>query len=318
MRKHKKRNVCIVISSVILYGILYVFINITAGKGEPTVSFVPVMITALLYGFRAGIAAGILIIPVDFIIGFMLGTDIVGQMLGGGGLAGMVAVICIGAIVGKMRDLSIALRKSEESFRAIAESTPDAVVTVDEENSIIYWNKSAESMFGYTTDEVTGKNATILLPARYRQDSEASFAVTSQSGRKLTRNRYEAVGLKKSGDEFQVEHSMSTWTAGDRFYITSIIRDITDRKKAEQEKETLISDLQSALAKVKKLSGLLPICACCKKIRDDRGYWNQIENYIHEHSEADFSHSICPECFKKQYPGEWEKINRELNGTRPE
>ena len=61
-------------------------------------------------------------------------------------------------------------------------------------------------------------------------------------------------------------------------------------------------ELQEALSKVKALSGLLPICASCKKIRDDKGYWNQIESYIRDHSEADFSHSICPGCKKKLYP----------------
>lgn len=61
-------------------------------------------------------------------------------------------------------------------------------------------------------------------------------------------------------------------------------------------------DLEKALAEVKTLSGLLPICSTCKKIRDDKGYWNQIETYISNHSEADFSHSVCPECAKKLYP----------------
>jgi len=73
-------------------------------------------------------------------------------------------------------------------------------------------------------------------------------------------------------------------------------------KQAEEEKERLIDDLQHALSEVKKLSGLLPICASCKKIRDDRGYWNQIESYIKDHSEAQFSHSMCPECAEKLYP----------------
>lgn len=62
------------------------------------------------------------------------------------------------------------------------------------------------------------------------------------------------------------------------------------------------AELQEALAKIKTLSGLLPICASCKKIRDDKGYWNRIETYISDHSEAEFSHSICPECTKKLYP----------------
>lgn len=64
----------------------------------------------------------------------------------------------------------------------------------------------------------------------------------------------------------------------------------------------LISELQNALAKIKTLSGLLPICSHCKKIRDYKGYWNQIEGYIQEHSEAKFSHSICQECAKEFYP----------------
>jgi PleD family two-component response regulator len=70
-----------------------------------------------------------------------------------------------------------------------------------------------------------------------------------------------------------------------------------------KEKEKLIGELQEALAKVKTLSGLLPICSSCKKIRDDKGYWNQIESYIRERSEADFTHGICPKCAKMLYPG---------------
>ncbi|OGR01615.1 MAG: hypothetical protein A2511_06400 [Deltaproteobacteria bacterium RIFOXYD12_FULL_50_9] len=74
------------------------------------------------------------------------------------------------------------------------------------------------------------------------------------------------------------------------------------RRKAEAEQERLVGELQEALAKVKLLSGFLPICANCKKIRDDQGYWHQIEEYIRDHSEAEFSHSICKECVKKLYP----------------
>ena len=68
------------------------------------------------------------------------------------------------------------------------------------------------------------------------------------------------------------------------------------------EKTRVIADLQEALSEVKTLSGFLPICASCKKIRDDKGYWNQIETYISEHSEAEFSHGICPKCSEKLYP----------------
>jgi hypothetical protein len=71
--------------------------------------------------------------------------------------------------------------------------------------------------------------------------------------------------------------------------------------KAAKERENIILELQDALSEIRKLRGIIPICSSCKKVRDDKGYWNQIESYIRDHSEADFSHSICPECAKKLY-----------------
>jgi len=88
-----------------------------------------------------------------------------------------------------------------------------------------------------------------------------------------------------------------------------VTRDISQQKIAEREKEELIAKLQNALSQVKQLSGFLPICASCKKIRDDQGYWNQIESYISAHSEAEFSHGLCPDCAKKLYPKEYEAIS---------
>jgi DNA-binding NtrC family response regulator len=73
---------------------------------------------------------------------------------------------------------------------------------------------------------------------------------------------------------------------------------IHERKREEKEREKLIRELQEALANVKKLSGLIPICSSCKKIRDDKGYWNQLEKYLLEHSDATLSHGLCPECAK--------------------
>jgi DNA repair exonuclease SbcCD ATPase subunit len=73
-------------------------------------------------------------------------------------------------------------------------------------------------------------------------------------------------------------------------------------KQTDEEKSKVIKELQTALERVKTLSGMLPICASCKKIRDDKGYWNKIEAYIEKHSEAEFSHGICPECARKLYP----------------
>jgi len=119
--------------------------------------------------------------------------------------------------------------------------------------------------------------------------------------------------------EKQKLHSLISLSSGTLFVMASILltavlistykanKSIAAQKEVEEAKGKLIVELQAALAKVNKLSGLLPICASCKKIRDDKGYWNQIESYIREHSEAEFSHGICPECVKKLYPELHEK-----------
>ena len=77
---------------------------------------------------------------------------------------------------------------------------------------------------------------------------------------------------------------------------------IRERKLSEEELRKKNVELQEALSKVKTLSGLIPICAHCKKIRDDKGFWTQIEKYVRDHSEVEFSHGICPHCMKKLYP----------------
>jgi len=80
-----------------------------------------------------------------------------------------------------------------------------------------------------------------------------------------------------------------------------------ERERLLEEREQLIQECQEALATVKRLSGLLPICASCKRIRNDRGYWQQIEQYLNEHSEATFSHGLCPECARRLYPDLFEE-----------
>ncbi len=87
----------------------------------------------------------------------------------------------------------------------------------------------------------------------------------------------------------------------------------------EAEREQLIDDLKAALSQVKLLSGMLPICSNCKKIRDDKGYWNQIEQYIADHSEALFSHGICPDCVESLYGDEpWFKKAKDRKKCEPE
>jgi PAS domain-containing protein len=93
--------------------------------------------------------------------------------------------------------------------------------------------------------------------------------------------------------------------------IVENFQDITKRKKLEDEKADLIHELRASLEKVKLLSGFIPICASCKKVRDDRGYWNQVESFIKKHSDAEFSHSICPGCAKEYY----DELDNMLDGN---
>ncbi len=84
-------------------------------------------------------------------------------------------------------------------------------------------------------------------------------------------------------------------------------RDLVERKLAEEEREKLIVELQKALDEIKTLHGIIPICSYCKKIRDDAGAWGQVEEYVHKHTHAKFSHGVCPECFQK----EMDKMDKE-------
>ncbi len=91
--------------------------------------------------------------------------------------------------------------------------------------------------------------------------------------------------------------------------------DVAKRKEVEKEREQLISELREALREIKELRGILPICSHCKKIRDDAGYWRQVENYIQDRTDAQFTHSICPDCLKKYYPDIADDVLDEIKKT---
>jgi PAS domain S-box-containing protein len=201
------------------------------------------------------------------------------------------------------RQMERALKESELKFRSVAQSANDAIISADSKSKIIFWNKSAEKMFGYNEIEIIGRPIMILMPEIYREthlEGIEKYEATGES--QVIGETVELVGLKKDGSEFPLELSLASWNAGEKIFYTGIIRDISTRKLVEQERENLIADLKSALDKVKTLSGLIPICASCKKIRDDKGYWNILETYIRDHADVEFTHGICPECAKKLYP----------------
>ena len=194
-------------------------------------------------------------------------------------------------------------KQSETKFRSVAQSAKDAIITTDNKGKIAFCNTAAYKMFGYREGDLIGQSISILMPQRFRAAHERGMARVAASGKsRLVNETLEVSGISKDGGEFPVELSLSNWKSGDHTFYAGIIRDISTRKQHEKEREALIDNLKKSLAKVRKLSGLLPICASCKKIRDDKGYWNQIETYIRDHSEAEFSHGICPECTEKLYP----------------
>jgi PAS domain S-box-containing protein len=206
--------------------------------------------------------------------------------------------------IARRKRVEQALLESEEKFRSISASMNDCLMTIDDSGAITFWNETAQKIFGYTQAEVLGRELhPLLAPSRYLAAYKAAFSRFKENGDGMAIGKtLEMTALRKDGSEFPIELSLASYHSHGRWHAVGTVRDIADRKLAEQEKETLIADLQDALKEVRQLSGLLPICSHCKKIRDDKGYWNQIESYIQQHSEAQFSHSICQECAAKYYP----------------
>ncbi len=121
-----------------------------------------------------------------------------------------------------------------------------------------------------------------------------------------TGDQFETLHRRKDGRVINVEISTSGTFYRGRKLIFCICRDITERKRAEKERERLITELTDAIKEINTLRGILPLCSFCKKVRNDKGYWEQVDVYIQKYSPADISHSICPECMKKYYPDECE------------
>ncbi len=154
---------------------------------------------------------------------------------------------------------------------------------------------------GYSLAEAIGKNPRILKsgekpPEEYKQLWNKITSGSEWQG--------EFHNKKKNGELYWESAIISPImdVNGIVTHFLAVKEDITLRKEAEAEREKLINELKTALAEVKTLSGLIPICASCKKIRDDHGYWQQVESYIQKYSDAKFTHGLCPDCMIKFYP----------------
>lgn len=181
---------------------------------------------------------------------------------------------------------------------AIVESSDDAIYGIKLDGTIVSWNRAAERIFGFRSGEIIGRNVSILYPDE-RLDELIDTMDRIKRGDHVGRS--DTTRVRKGGRLVPVSVTISPMKNGDnKISAASIIaRDITNRKREEHERLRLIEELTDALGRAKTLAGLLPICASCKRIRDDHGYWQQVEAYISEHSDAVFTHGICPDCYKE-------------------
>jgi PAS domain S-box-containing protein len=185
-----------------------------------------------------------------------------------------------------------------QHFAAIVESSDDAIYGFKPDGTVMSWNRAAERIYGYRAGEVIGRNISMLYPDE-RLEELVDTIEHIRRGDHV--GCFESGRTRKGGREIPVSVTISPMMTVDGRVAgaSAITRDITVRKRNEIERTKLIGDLTEALNHAKKLSGLIPICACCKSIRDEQGDWHQMEAYITDHSEAVFSHGICPGCFKQ-------------------
>jgi PAS domain S-box-containing protein len=200
------------------------------------------------------------------------------------------------------------LRKSEQQFRFLAENTTDVVWQQDANMRFTYVNDAGMRLSGYSRGEIIGHSSLDLFTPEGRKIIDVIFArrrEMEKQGKQHETIIFEAPQIRKDGSIFWSEVTTTPLynEAGKIVGFNGTTRNIDKRKRTEAERELLIRELQAALDRVNQLEGILPICASCKKIRDDAGNWQQIELYISDHSKADFSHGICPECMHKLYPG---------------
>ena len=201
----------------------------------------------------------------------------------------------------------------EEQYKIIEKSIVDVIWVVDvEKMCFTYISPSVESISGYTPQEIQH------IPLKNRlaeKDYQRAMQYLSEGHRK-----YKLGKNVKRKAEFELKHKNGTtyWVEitakffkgeNNRTHLFGVMRNISSQRSIEQERDDLLLKLEESLSQQKALEaenemlrGLLPICSGCKKIRDENGKWWQVEEYVSMHSEADFSHTICPPCRKKIYP----------------
>jgi len=187
------------------------------------------------------------------------------------------------------------LRESEALYRSILDASPDDITIADLEGRVLMISPAAVAMFGYTdVAQGLGRHVTDFLVPEDRARAMSRVALLFQG---LASGPSEYRGLRADGSTFDIEvnSSLIRDAAGRPARLVLIARDVTARKRTETE-------LRHAVAQIRTLHGLLPICMHCKKIRDDQGQWSPVEVYVRERTDAEFTHGLCPSCLEANYP----------------
>ncbi|HEY1663321.1 MAG TPA: PAS domain S-box protein [Verrucomicrobiae bacterium] len=203
------------------------------------------------------------------------------------------------------------LKEVKKLQDAIIDSATYAIITTDKNGTVKTFNPAAQRILGYAPQEVVGK-ATPLLWRDAKEISERSEVLSERMGHPI-RPTFETIVAKieldkidqgewtfirKDGTHFPASLVVTALTNdhGELTGYLGFFRDISDRKKYESDREKLVFELREALAQVKTLSGLIPICGWCKSVRSDTGYWQTVEQYVRSRTDATFTHGICPSC----------------------
>ncbi len=194
------------------------------------------------------------------------------------------------------------LRNSEKHYRALMDESMDPTFSFYPDGTYRYVNNAFAKPHGKTSDQITGKK---IWDVFEKDEADKRFAVVKKVFARGQTVEIEVRVPIASGDTYYlstVKPIFNNEGAVETVICTS--KNITKRKLAENELKEKHDTLLKAMEEIKTLSGLIPICASCNKIRDDKGYWNLLESYIEKHSEASFSHGICPDCSDNLYGNE--------------
>jgi PAS domain S-box-containing protein len=193
------------------------------------------------------------------------------------------------------------LRESEERYRTLYKNTPVMLHAIDRQGLLLTVSDTWLERLGYSEAEVIGRPSTDFLTEESK--IYAKMVILPEFFERGYVKDISYQFKKKNGEVIDVLLSAETEKDenGNIKRSQAVLIDVTRQKKAEEEREKLIKELKKALDEIKSLRGILPLCSFCNKVRNDQGYWEQVDVYIQKYSEADVSHSVCPECAEKHY-----------------